>query len=94
MNRNPLRALALLATLGTSNDMTTLTTTESCDLDHIAPGTRPIHFSRTVVCTQSCTADRRCLGCEDLAWCASVALARQDCHEYAFCCGMGDVTKR
>lgn len=33
-------------------------------------------------------------GSEDLAWCAPVALERQDCHGYAFCCEMGDVTKR
>ena len=35
----------------------------SCDLDHIAPGTQPIHFSRTFVGTQGCTAERRCLSC-------------------------------
>ena len=35
----------------------------SCDLDHIAAGTQPIHFSRTFVGTQRRTAEQRCLSC-------------------------------
>ena len=35
----------------------------SCDLDHIAPGTQPLHFSRTFVGTQRRTAEQRCLSC-------------------------------
>ena len=35
----------------------------SCDLDHIAAGTQPLHFSRTFVGPQRRTAEQRCLSC-------------------------------